>query len=127
MTLNLATKANQATTLPSLLIVHYAQESNPNTSIDVKFEEVETLKSDDKASVKFVVGSGVSTYGGEPSIEALTDTYTFLQGKHQELVCFSDSTGKLPTHVHPRSKNGLVGLHHSIPQSSSLWKDHCMN
>ena len=85
-TLSIASKANQATTFPALLIAHYAKEADPKSSIDVKFEEVDTLKAGDNATVEIVVGSGTSTYGSEKVINGLVEAYPFLQGKHDALV-----------------------------------------
>lgn len=85
-TLNIASKANQATIFPALLVAHYAKEADPNSSIGVKFEEVDTLKAGDNATVEIVVGSGTSTYGSEKVINGLVEAYPFLQGKHDALV-----------------------------------------
>lgn len=85
-TLNIASKANQATTLPAVLVAQYAKESDPNASINVNFEEVEALKAGDQAAVELVVGSGTSTYGCEQVIRSLTETYPFLQGKNEKAV-----------------------------------------
>lgn len=85
-TLNVASKANQATTFPALLVAHYAKEADPNSSINVNFEEVDTLKSGDSATVEIVVGSGTSTYGSEEVIDVLIQTYPFLQGRNETLV-----------------------------------------
>lgn len=86
VTLNIASKANQATTFPALLVAYYAKESDPNASINVIFEEAEALKSGDKASVELVVGSRMSRFGFENAINGLITTCSFLQGKHEELV-----------------------------------------
>lgn len=85
-TLTIASKTDQAITFPALLIAYYAKESDPNASISVNFEELETLKSGDKAVVELVVGSGMSVYGTENVITNLIDTYQFLQGKHGNIV-----------------------------------------
>ncbi|KAK4691587.1 hypothetical protein P7C71_g5437, partial [Lecanoromycetidae sp. Uapishka_2] len=84
--LTLASRANQATTFPALLIAHYAKESDPNASINVTFEEVESLKSGDKATVELVLGSGVPSYGSESTINVLVEKYSFLQSKHEKPV-----------------------------------------
>lgn len=85
-TLNIASKANQATTLPVLLVASYAVESDPNASITVKFNEVDTLKSGDGASVELILGNDSPIYGSEKVIENILAAYPFLQGKHENLV-----------------------------------------
>ena len=85
-TLNIASKANQATTFPALLVAHYAKEADPNSSINVNFEEVETLKAQENATVEVTVGTGTSAYGFEKVIDVLAEAYPFLQGKNDTLV-----------------------------------------
>lgn len=85
-TLNIASKANQVTTLPALLVATYANESDPNVSITVKFVEADTLKSGDGASVELLLGNDSSTYGSEKVIENILVAYPFIQGKHENLV-----------------------------------------
>ena len=85
-TLNVASKANQATIFPALLVAHYAKEADPNSSINVNFEEVDTLKARDSNTVEIVVGSGTSTYGSEKVIDVLVEAFPFLQGKNGILV-----------------------------------------
>ena len=85
-TLNIASKANQATTFPALLVAHYANEADPNSSVKVNFEEVDSLQTEDNSAVEFVVGSGTSTYGSEKVINGLVEIYPFLRGKHDASV-----------------------------------------
>lgn len=85
-TLNIASKANQATTFPALLVAHYAKEADPNSLINVNFNEVDTLKAGNIATVEIVVGSGTSTYGSEEVIDGLMEAYPFLQGKNDASV-----------------------------------------
>ena len=85
-TLNIASKANQASTFPALLIAHYAKEADPDTSVNISFEEVDTLNARDNATVEIVVGSGTSTYGSEKVIDVLLETFPFLQGKNEASV-----------------------------------------
>ena len=86
-TLNVASKANQATTIPALLVAQYAKEADPNASINIKFDEVEAFKTGDKATVELAVGNGTSSYGSEHVISELMSAYPFLQGKHMDSVC----------------------------------------
>ncbi len=85
-TLYIAAKANQAITVPVLLIASYANESDPNASIDLRFEEAETLESKDGATVELVVANDSPFRGFEQAITGLTAVYPFLQGKHEPLV-----------------------------------------
>ena len=85
-TLNVASKANQATTLPALLVAHYAKECEHSVSIDIKIEDVDTLKSGDKASIELAQGSSSSTYGCKEVIDELINTYPFLQAKNENIV-----------------------------------------
>lgn len=85
-TLNIASKANQATTFPALLVAHYSKEADPNSSVNVNFLEVNTLKAGDNATVEIAVGSGTSVYGSEKVIDVLVKAFPFLQGKNDTLV-----------------------------------------
>lgn len=85
-TINIASKANQATTIPALLVAQYAKEADSNASINVNFDEVEALKTGDKAAVELVIGNGTSSYGSEHVISELMSAYPFLQGKHVDSV-----------------------------------------
>lgn len=85
-TLNVASKANQAATLPAVLVAQYAKECDPNASVNIKFEEVETLKSGDESSVELIVGSGTSVYGFEQVVRGLIETFPYLQGKNENVV-----------------------------------------
>lgn len=87
-TLSIASKANQATTFPALMVAHYAKEADPNSSINVNFEEVDALKAADSATVEVVVGTGTSKYGYENVIDSLVEAYPFLQGTHDTLVSY---------------------------------------
>ena len=85
-TLKIASKANQATTFPALLVTHYAKEADPNSSVNVDFQEVNTLKAGENATVEIAVGSGTSAYSSEKVIDVLVEAFPFLQGKNDTLV-----------------------------------------
>ena len=85
-TLTVASKANQATTLPAVLVASYANELDPNASVTIKFEEVDGVKCGDGASVQLVFENSPPVYGSEKAIEQLFETYLVLQGKHQNSV-----------------------------------------
>lgn len=84
-TLSIASKANQATTLPALLVASYANQSDPNVSIALKFEEVETLDSGD-SSVALIIKNGSPIFGFPRCLDKLAHEYPFLTGKHDGLV-----------------------------------------
>ncbi|KAL8727578.1 MAG: hypothetical protein Q9166_005984 [cf. Caloplaca sp. 2 TL-2023] len=55
-TLTVASKANQAVTLPVLLLVQYVNEKEPNIDIDITFEDVEEVS--DKSSLNLTLKEG---------------------------------------------------------------------
>jgi hypothetical protein len=87
-TINVASKANQAITLPIVLVAQYANESDLDPSISVSFEEVEALKPGDQAVVELVDGSSTSTYGFEQVMNGLIQKYSCLQGQNEKAVCW---------------------------------------
>ena len=85
-TLTLASKANQATTFPTLLVASYAKESSKHAALNINFDEVEYLKSGNNAFVELVLGSATPIYGSEKAISNLMEAFPFLQGKNGSLV-----------------------------------------
>ncbi|MCJ1370026.1 hypothetical protein MMC20_001238 [Loxospora ochrophaea] len=85
-TLTIASKANQATFLPALLVATRANELDTNTALTIRFEEVDTLKAGGGATAELTLGSGIPTYGSENIIAKLVNAYPFLQGKHENLI-----------------------------------------
>lgn len=85
-TLNIASQANQASTIPVLLVTSYAKESDLNASVKINFEDVDVLKSSDMASAELIRGNLPSVYSCENIISELLSFFPFLQGKHSELV-----------------------------------------
>lgn len=119
-TLNVASKADQAATLPAVLVAQYAKECDPNASINIKFEEVETLKSGDGANVELIIGSGTSIYGFEQVIRRLIETFPYLQGKNDKAVSREHNiTMELAHSTYVRSKNGSLGQYLSSLQISN--------
>ena len=84
-TLTIASKANQASTVPVLLVASLVNESNPNIAITLKFEEVEVLGSNNSA-VELVVGNGAPIYGSPDCLDKLAQGYPFLSGKQDAFV-----------------------------------------
>ena len=106
-TLNIASKANQATTVPALLVAQYAKEADSNASININFEEIEDLKGGHKATVELAIGDAGSSYGSENVIEKLLGAYPILQTKNVDLVCAQNSTEAFTTLLtYKRSKSG---------------------
>ena len=81
--LNIATKANQASTLPAILVAHYVDQKG---SIKVNYEDVHTLKSDDKVSIELIQENSASTYGCGQVIDELISTHPPLQSKIENTV-----------------------------------------
>ncbi|KAL8641045.1 MAG: hypothetical protein Q9228_002096 [Teloschistes exilis] len=84
--LTVASKANQASTLPVLLVAQYAKEKDPNASIEIVFSDVEELLEAKEAVVIFKSASAP----GEPLYRDIVHTvmheYPNLQGKHDSIV-----------------------------------------
>ena len=88
-TVRVASEANQATTVPALLVASYANEADPNSSINVKFEEVENLESGNKAVIELVEASNTPVYGSEEIIRTIVAAHPIIQGKDKSLVGYS--------------------------------------
>ena len=84
--LKIATKANQASTLPALLVAHYTKECDQNVSLKVTFEDTDTFRSGDNSSVEITLGNSVSTFGCEKAIHELISAHPFLLGKNETIV-----------------------------------------
>lgn len=84
-TLMIASKANQATTLPVLLVASLVNESKPNVAITLNFEEVECLRSSNSA-IELIIGNGPPIDGSSNCLEKLAQEYPFLSGKHDAQV-----------------------------------------
>ncbi|MCJ1467515.1 hypothetical protein MMC07_006140 [Pseudocyphellaria aurata] len=84
--INIASKANQAITLPALLVAFYVKEFCPNASITANFDEVEILNAGDGASVELIFGNDSPIYGPEKVIEKFLVAYPSITGKHENLV-----------------------------------------
>lgn len=83
---SIASKANQATTLPALLVASYAKEVCPNASITANFDEIDILNASDGASVELILGNDSPIYGSEKVIENILVAYPSILEKHENLV-----------------------------------------
>ena len=79
-----ADRANQASTLPALLIATSINESSP--TVDIVHEESDLLKEGDKAVVQLTGSSGSSVFGAENAIKALLSEFPFLKAKDEKAV-----------------------------------------
>lgn len=84
--LTVASKANQATTLPALLVAQYAKESDPNARIDIKFKDVEILLSAEQSGLELVFTGKPPVSSSLQVIRGLLQTFTFWQGKNEDSI-----------------------------------------
>ena len=82
----IASKANQATTLPTLLIAARANESDPNAKIDIKFEEADRLRDEGGATLKLAIGTNAPILGAEEIVALLVSNYVSLHEEQENLV-----------------------------------------
>lgn len=85
-TLNIASKANQAKSVPALLVAARVNNLDPNASINIKFQDADTLESGGGEAVELIVGTESQVYGSEKVITSLIQAYPVLQGKDEGLV-----------------------------------------
>lgn len=83
----IASKANQALTLPTLLVANYAQRTDPNAQIRIFFQEVDTLNAGENASVELRLANGESMYGSQQVIDKFSEMYALLKGQKGKDVC----------------------------------------
>lgn len=79
--LTVASKANQATTLPALLIAQYSNESDPNAKINISFNDVEKLLPEDQAYVIVNLACGSNESIFKDVTQVLMHALKPLQGK----------------------------------------------
>lgn len=84
--LTVASKANQASTLPILLVAQYAKERDPNASIEIVFSDVEELLEAKKAVVIFKSASAPGKPLYKDIVHTVMHEYPNLQGKHDSIV-----------------------------------------
>ena len=83
-----ATKANQATFLPALLVASYVNENDPNAHVAIHLQDVNTLKSGDNATVNLESVKKQSSSGSESVITQLIQAFHVLQTKHTDFVSY---------------------------------------
>lgn len=84
--LTVASNANQATTLPAVLVASYAKFSDPNASINITFQDIETLHARDRVALELVFTKESPIYGTDQIIGKLLEIYSSLHVKHENLV-----------------------------------------
>ncbi|KAL8697259.1 MAG: hypothetical protein Q9201_007211 [Fulgogasparrea decipioides] len=87
-TLCIASKANQAKTLPALLVAQYTNECDPNAHIQFTFEDVESLLFEDQCVISFTSAGAkdAAIFSGKEILEHLLQTFQALQSKHDGAV-----------------------------------------
>ena len=86
-TLDIASKASQATTFPSLLLSHLAKETDPTTKIDIKFEEVDCLDNNRKNAVTWTSAGNESVFGHEDVLSKLCQNTGLIKEHNHSAVC----------------------------------------
>lgn len=107
--LTLASKANQATLLPPLLVATHANNLDLNVSIAIQFDDTEGLKQAMGAAAELSLGTDAPTCGSEDVVVKLVEAYPSLQRKNQigvradpaQLLCGSQAETR-------RSGNGWL-------------------
>lgn len=85
-TLTVACNANQATTLPAVLVASYAKFSDPDASINITFQDVETLHAGDGVALELVFTKESPVYGTDQIIGKLLEIHFSTHVKHENLV-----------------------------------------
>ncbi len=84
--LSIASKANQATTIPALLVASFANDTQ-DASIDINFEDGAALPGlEREESTRLVTDDGTSISGVESIVRKLIELYPALTAVHKEMV-----------------------------------------
>ena len=84
--LKVATRANQASLLPVILVATSINEARPSPVISITYEDTALLHEGEKAIVEFTGVSGTPVYGTEKAIQELRQNFPFLTSKEGKLV-----------------------------------------
>lgn len=93
--LAVATKANNAFLLPTLLAVNHVKQTLPGTDITVVFEDVESIGSQG-AKLEFKTDDGKTIYDDD-ILKHLENIYAPLQAGDKEQVCPNTGATGYPT------------------------------
>jgi len=89
-TVEIATKADQATTFPTLLVASYIKNSDANASIEINFKDAKSLESQgdgEIVSMGLILNEKSFKYNSQRTIRGLLEKYPLLQSKKPDLVC----------------------------------------
>ena len=92
-----AYRANQALTLPVLLIATSINKAGHSPAVDIIHEDSPLLKEGDKAIVQYIGGNGTPVFGTVNAIKGLLSDFPFLKAKDEKAVCilnFCSPSGK---------------------------------
>ena len=84
--LTLATRANQASLLPALVIATSINQAGPTPVVAITYEDTAVLREGENAIVQFTGASGKPVFGSENVIQELIANYPYLHGKEEKLV-----------------------------------------
>ena len=82
----IASRANQTTTLPVLLVAHFINENRSKNQVEISLEDVNVLNKESEATVSLTSGSGSSTVGSEQVLNELHDSSELTQGDNGKKV-----------------------------------------
>lgn len=84
--LTIASKANQAETLPALLVAEYAKQSNPNVKVDIEFKDVEKLSSEVTSGLEFASTGKSTLKKAKDILHSFLENIKIRQGETQVSV-----------------------------------------
>ena len=84
--LTIASKGDQAKTLPALLVAQYAKESDSNATIDVSFKDADKLTSEAGTALELKLRKSAPLYDPKEIIQSLLESFQLLQDKNEVLV-----------------------------------------
>ena len=88
MSLKVASKANQSSTFPALLLAHWVlqNESSQKSTLEIVFVEIENINDGGKSPVQLDLGSDHAVAGSESVLNTLLEQYTSIQGSSKDQV-----------------------------------------
>lgn len=90
MSVKIATKASQSSTIPVLLVVTFVERKKQETGITVIYEDVDSFGAGDSTgAVLLDLGGQKQTCGDSNVIHKIADIHPEVRGKHPQLVCTS--------------------------------------
>lgn len=121
--LTVATRANQASVLPVILVATSINEARPSPVISITYEDTALLHEGEKAVVQFTGVSGTPVYGTEKAIQELRQNFPFLTSKEGKLVNSPYAIGYSShfrlSNFRCRKTSGLLNWSPSLPLTST--------